>query len=103
MARSCRKKSWCQTAGGHPAKNDVQLSRDDLSQLDEAYLEGLGEERLRTLSVKLLADLKAAHERLDQNSRNSSRPPSSEVPWEGRQADESSTSEADQDEQDKPA
>ena len=102
MARSHRKKSWRQSAGEHPAKNDVQLSRHDLSQLDEAYLEGLGEERLRTLSVKLLADLKAAHERLDQNSRNSSRPPSSEVPWEGRQADESSTSAADQDEEDKP-
>ena len=40
------------------------------------------------LSVKLLADLKAAHERLAQNSRNSSRPPSSEPPWQGKGKEE---------------
>jgi hypothetical protein len=75
----------------------MQLSRHDLSQLDEAYLLGLGEDRLRTLSVKLLADLKAAHERLEQNSRNSSRPPSSEAPWEGAQVEEASTKTVDRD------
>ena len=58
------------------------LSRFDLSQLDEDYLAHLPEERLRSLSAKLLADLKAAHERLDQNPNNSSRPPSSRAPWE---------------------
>jgi hypothetical protein len=78
----------------------VQLSRHDLSQLDEAYLLGLGEERLRTLSVKLLADLKAAHDRLDQNSRNSSRPPSSEAQWEGVQADQASEKAAGRNEED---
>jgi hypothetical protein len=62
--------------------NDVQLSRFDLSQLDEGYLAKLPEAQLRSLSVKLLADLKAAHERLDQNPTNSSRPPSSRAPWE---------------------
>ena len=81
----------------------MQLSRHDLSQLDEAYLLGLGEERLRTLSVKLLADLKVAHERLEQNARNSSRPPSSQAPWEGEQAQEASTRAADQNEEDNPA
>jgi transposase len=100
MARSRRKRRRRRGAGGYPANNDVQLSRHDLSQLDEAYLLALGEERLRTLSVKLLADLKAAHERLDQNSRNSSCPPSSEVSWEGGQADEASTRAADQNEED---
>jgi len=62
----------------------VQLTRHDLLQLDEASLSRLSEEQLRALSVKLLADLKAAHERLEQNSHNSSRPPSSELPWQGK-------------------
>jgi hypothetical protein len=61
----------------------MQLSRNDLAQLDEAYLAGLAEGALRVLSVKLLIDLKEAVERLDQNPRNSSRPPSSRAPWEG--------------------
>ncbi len=37
---------------------------------------------MRELSLKLLADLKEACERLNQNSQNSSRPPSQEAPWE---------------------
>jgi hypothetical protein len=41
----------------------------------------LPEEVLRQLSVKLLHDLKDARERLRQTSRNSSRPPSSDLPW----------------------
>ena len=60
----------------------MQRSRYDLSQLDEGYLACLPEQQLRSLSAKLLADLKAAHERLDQNPTNSSRPPSSRAPWE---------------------
>jgi transposase len=32
-------------------------------------------------STKLLSDLKEARERLDQNPSNSSRPPSSQAPW----------------------
>ena len=66
----------------------MQLSRHDLFQLDEAALRRLSEEQVRVLSVKLLADLKAAHERLDQSSRNSSRPPSSEPPWQGKPEEE---------------
>ena len=60
----------------------MQLSPHDLSQLDDTSLAGLEEGPLRVLSVKLLADLKEAHERLAQNPTNSSRPPSSRVPWE---------------------
>jgi len=66
------------------ADRKVQLTRHDLLQLDEASLRRLSEEQLRVLSVKLVADLKAAYERLEQNSRNSSRPPSSEPPWQGK-------------------
>ena len=60
----------------------MQLSRYDLAQLDDAYLAGLEEGSLRALSVKLRADLKEAHERLEQNPSNSARPPSRRVPWE---------------------
>jgi hypothetical protein len=60
----------------------MQLSDRDLSELDEEDLLNLPEEVLRFLSIHLLNDLKEARERLNQNSRNSSRPPSSEAPWE---------------------
>jgi len=60
----------------------MHLSEHSLRQLDEAYLRGLEEEALRGLSVRLLADLKEAHERLNQTPTNSSRPPSSRAPWE---------------------
>jgi len=66
----------------------MRLSRHDLGQLDDAYLAGLEEASLRALSVKLLADLKEAHERLEQNPSNSSRPPSSRVPWETAQGEQ---------------
>ena len=82
MARSRGKRRQHKGAGRRKVSNDVQLSRFDLSQLDEGYLAKLPEAQLRALSAKLLADLKAAHERLDQNPRNSSRPPSSQAPWE---------------------
>ena len=82
MARSRGNRSRRKGAGRRNVPNDVQLSRFDLSQLDEGYLAKLPEEQLRALSAKLLADLKAAHERLDQNPSNSSRPPSSRAPWE---------------------
>lgn len=59
----------------------MKLSDHDLTQLNEKDLLELPEESLRHLSVKLLNDLKEARERLRQNSRNSSRPPSSDAPW----------------------
>jgi len=59
----------------------MRLSDYDLLQLTEEELLELPEEVLRRLSVKLLYDLKEARERLKQTSRNSSRPPSSDLPW----------------------
>jgi transposase len=53
------------------------LSDHDLLQMDEAYLESLDPDRLRAVSKKLLSDLKESRERLNQNSQNSSIPPSS--------------------------
>lgn len=60
----------------------MQISDHSLRQFDDAYLERLEEKALRSLSGKLLADLKEARERLNQTSQNSSRPPSSQAPWE---------------------
>jgi transposase len=58
-----------------------QLTKEDLTQMDRDYLHSLGHEilidvacRLRDLSIELL-------ERLDQDSSNSSRPPSSDNPF----------------------
>lgn len=66
----------------------MRLSDHDLLQLTEEELLELPEEVLRRLSVKLLYDLKEARERLRETSRNSSRPPSSDLPWDKAVADE---------------
>lgn len=68
MSRSRGNRSRRRGAGRRKVPNNVQLSRFDLGQLDEGYLAKLPEEQLRALSAKLLADLKAAHERLDQKA-----------------------------------
>ena len=72
----------------------MRLSDHDLLQLTEEELLELPEEVLRRLSVKLLYDLKEARERLKQTSRNSSRPPSSDLPW-----DKTNTSEEGQEQE----
>jgi hypothetical protein len=59
----------------------MKLSDHDLLQLTEKDLEELPEAVVRRLSVKLLVDLKEARERLRQTSKTSSRPPSSDLPW----------------------
>ena len=47
----------------------MQLSEHDLEQLDEQRLLGLPMEALRNVSLKLLADLKEARDRLNQKPR----------------------------------
>ena len=69
-------------SAGRDDAADMHLSNYDLQQLDDDYLHGLPVEPLRLLSKKLLADLKEAHDRLNQNPSNSSRPPSTRAPWE---------------------
>lgn len=44
-------------------------------------------EKLRAMSVSLLWDLKLVYERLDRNTRNSSRPPCGMAPWERSDSD----------------
>ena len=60
----------------------MHLNDHSLCQLDDAYLRSLDREALCGLSLRLLADLKEARDRLNQSSENSSRPPSRRVPWE---------------------
>jgi transposase len=57
------------------------LTKNDLAQIDRSYLQSLKKEavialacKLRDLNIDLL-------ERLEQNSSNSSRPPSSDSPY----------------------
>jgi hypothetical protein len=65
----------------------MQLSDHDLKQLDEERVRSLAAESLCILSLKLLADLKEARDRLNQSPDNSSRPPSSRAPWEKASTD----------------
>jgi hypothetical protein len=59
----------------------MKLSDYDLRQIDEERINNLSETAVKNLSITLLNDLKEARERLNQNSKNSSIPPSSEAPW----------------------
>jgi hypothetical protein len=59
----------------------MKLSDYDLRQIDEERINNLSETAVKNLSVTLLNDLKEARERLNQNAKNSSIPPSSEAPW----------------------
>lgn len=70
----------------------MHLSDHDLRQLDEAYLDGLTPEQARALLGRALADLKSARERLNQHPSNSSRPPSSRLPWAARETGEAPAS-----------
>jgi transposase len=73
----------------------MYVSDHSLSQLDEAYVQRLDEGPRRGLSLRLLDDLKEARERLRQNPRNRSRPPSRRAPWDQAPAgDEAAGSEA---------
>ena len=65
----------------------MHLSDFDLAQLDEARLSELTASQQETLLKKAVADLKEARERLKADSRTSSRPPSSDAPWSGSEAE----------------
>ncbi len=59
----------------------MQLSAHDLKQLNDKNFSSLERENLEILASKLLSDVKELHDRLNQNPENSSRPPSSALPW----------------------
>lgn len=59
----------------------MHFKLSDLQQLDDNRVLRLAQAQKDLLLSKLLSDLKEAHERLQSNSRTSSRPPSSDAPW----------------------
>jgi transposase len=70
----------------------MHLGQHDLCQMDLDYLRSLSHEALLIVSERLLQDLKEAHERLAQDSTNSSKPPSSQpaylgLAWGGDESD----------------
>jgi hypothetical protein len=68
----------------------MRLKDHDLKQIDRDYVEGLARDKLVEVSLKLLADLKEARDRLNQTPQNSSRPSGSYAPWERGIASEGS-------------
>ena len=59
----------------------MALSRHDLNQIDDGYIDSLSEAQMHKLCCRLRDDLIELHDRLNQNPSNSSRPPSSREPW----------------------
>lgn len=59
----------------------MHLSHQDLQNINEDIFRSLRRDDLNELSILLFEDLKEAHDRLNQNPSNSSRPPSSQEPW----------------------
>ena len=58
-----------------------KFTKHDLRQLDKDVLLNMDEQTLQITAYRLLAQLKNAEDRLDQNSSNSSIPPSKNLPW----------------------
>ncbi len=58
-----------------------RLSKDDLSQMSRDYFRSLDKEKLVEVAGNLHAFAVEQLERLEQNSSNSSRPPSSDSPF----------------------
>lgn len=75
----------------------MHLSDHSLRQIDDAYVRSLDPEALRGLSLRLLADLKEARDRLNRGPENSSRPPSRRALWERQGGGRESDAEADAD------
>lgn len=59
----------------------MHLSKHDLQQMNEDWLQSLPSPVLLEVSKRLLADVKSLQDQLHQNPSNSSRPPSSQPLW----------------------
>ncbi len=60
----------------------MKFSRTEIQQLTESYLARLSNEQLLNLCKGVVLDLSEAHDRLNVNPTNSSKPPSTLAPWE---------------------
>jgi len=72
-----------------------QLTKDDLAQIDRTYLQSLEEEQVIDVACKLRDFAVILVERLEQNSSNSSRPPSSDSPYDKGNDDKSDSKDDD--------
>ncbi|MCP4461106.1 MAG: IS66 family transposase, partial [Cytophagales bacterium] len=59
----------------------MHLSREELRKIDKQFIDSLPGKSAKELCLLFLDDLKELHERLGQNSENSSMPPGSNFPW----------------------
>ncbi|WP_339134309.1 MAG: DUF6444 domain-containing protein [Candidatus Electrothrix sp. GW3-4] len=59
----------------------MHLSREELLKIDKQFIDTLPGKNAKELCLLFLDDLKELHERMGQNSENSSMPPSSNFPW----------------------
>ena len=66
----------------------MHLSREELRKIDKQFIDSLPGKNTKELCLLVLDDLKELHERLGQNSENSSMPPGSNFPWARFDADE---------------
>lgn len=80
----------------------MKLSKNDLSQFDDDYLKRLSGDQLLALSKKFLSDLRDLHDRLGQNSTNSSIPSGSQPPWINAKPGNISSENLDEDDGDDP-
>ena len=74
---------------------DKQFTKEDLAQMDRAYFVGLEHDTLVGVACSLRDLCVDVIERLDQNSRNSSRPPSSDNPYDKGEKGEGSSKDDD--------
>ncbi len=72
-----------------------QLTRDDLAQIDQNYLQSLDKKMVVEVACKLRDFAIGLVERLEQNSSNSSRPPSSDSPYDKGNNDKSDSKDDD--------
>ena len=74
----------------------MKLSKFDLDQINSERIKAMTPEEKDSLLLKVVSDLREALDRLNQNSTNSSCPPSSELPWQSsKEKDEQASSEDD--------
>jgi transposase len=70
----------------------MKFSKAEIKQLTPSYIERLNQEQLANLCKGVVADLVEAHDRLNANSSNSSKPPRTDSPWD-RPSDKNNKSE----------
>lgn len=74
-----------------------KLTKDDLAQMDRPYFEKLSLEKLIEVAINLRKFGTAVLEQLEKNSKNSSKPPSSDNPYKKQRKKKEASSKEDSD------